>query len=162
MRNGLLTAAVAGALVAGAVWTLEPSAEALGSVPAPLSLMERSPTTLAGGVTATVQNAGIFQQWLSASAPECVPVSEIGSVSRVFQLSEQQFEFARALYVALPPVSRSLPPGDSAVIAVAGGKFMVALVTNGEACARFLAPDFILSMLAQVGRGEGGAAGQPI
>jgi hypothetical protein len=39
----------------------------------------------------------------------------------------------------------------------------VALVTQGGvACARFLAPDFILSMLAQVGRGETVTAGDPI
>ena len=32
----------------------------------------------------------------------------------------------------------------------------------GQACARFLAPDFILSMLVQVGRGETGTIGEPI
>ena len=46
----------------------------------------------------------------------CVPVKDIGSVSRVIRLSSDQFQFVRALYVAIPPVSRSLPPGDSAVI----------------------------------------------
>jgi len=39
---------------------------------------------------------------------------------------------------------------------------MVALVSGGEACARFLAPDFVLSMLDQVGKGETEAAGDPI
>jgi DNA-binding transcriptional regulator YdaS (Cro superfamily) len=84
-------------------------------------------------------------------------------VSRLTKLTAAQFQFVRALYIAIPPVSRQLPPGDSAVIASADGKAMIALVTQGGvACARFLAPDFILTMLAQVARGETGSSGQPI
>jgi len=59
-------------------------------------------------------------------------------------------------------VSRELPPGESAIVASADGKAMVALVADGRTCARFLAPDFILSMLVQVGRGETGKIGEPI
>jgi hypothetical protein len=83
-------------------------------------------------------------------------------VSRLPTPTPEQFQFARALYVAIPPISRELPPGDSAVVASAGGKAMVALVADGKACARFLAPDFILSMLAQVGKGQNGTLGEPI
>ena len=108
------------------------------------------------------QGAGVFSRWLAADAPECVPVSQIGSVSRLTKLTPEQFQFVRALYVAIPPVSRELPPGDSAVVASAGGKAMIALVAGGQACARFLAPDFVLSMLVQVGRGEIGMIGEPI
>lgn len=108
------------------------------------------------------QEAGVFSQWLTADAPACVPVSEIGSVSRLTRLTAEQFQFVRALYVAIPPVSRELPPGDSAVVASARGKSMIALVTGGQACARFLAPDFVLSMLVQVGKGEVGLIGEPI
>jgi hypothetical protein len=108
------------------------------------------------------QEAGVFTQWLKPDAPECVPVSKIGSVSRLTKLTTEQFQFVRALYVAIPPISRQLPPGDSAVVASAEGKAMVALVADGKACARFLAPDFILSMLAQVGKGENGTIGEPI
>ena len=108
------------------------------------------------------QEAGVFSQWLNPGAPRCVPVSKIGSVSRLIKLTPEQFQFARALYVAIPPISRELPPGDSAVVASAGGKAMVALVADGKACARFLAPDFILSMLAQVGNGQNGTLGEPI
>jgi hypothetical protein len=39
---------------------------------------------------------------------------------------------------------------------------MIALVAGDQACARFLAPDFVLSMLGQVGRGEIGMIGEPI
>lgn len=111
---------------------------------------------------AEVQDAGVFSQWLTADAPECIPVSQIGSLSHLTKLSAEQFQFVRALYVAIPPVSHELPPGDSAVVATANGKSMIALIAGGQACARFLAPDFVLSMLAQVGRGEIGLIGEPI
>ncbi len=105
------------------------------------------------------QEAGVFGRWLKPDAPECVPVSEFGSVSHLTKLSAEQFQFVRALYIAIPPISRQLPPGDSAVVAVADGRAMIALVADGQSCARFLAPDFILSMLVQVGRGENGTVG---
>ena len=108
------------------------------------------------------QQAGVFEKWLNPDGPACVPVSDIASVSHVTKLTPEQFQFARALYIALPPVSRRLPPGDSAVVASADGKAMVALVADGQSCARFLAPDFILTMLVQVGKGENGIAGEPI
>ena len=77
------------------------------------------------------QEAGVFSQWLTADAPECVPVSQIGSVSRLTKLTPEQFQFVRALYIAIPPISRELPPGDSAVVASADGKAMIALVAGG-------------------------------
>ena len=55
--------------------------------------------------------AGVFDKWLDQGSPECVPVSAIKSVSTVTDLTPEQFQFVRALYVALPPVSRTLPPG---------------------------------------------------
>src|ERR1700760_4664640 len=79
------------------------------------------------------EDAGVFSQWLTADAPECVPVSQIGSGAPGTKLSAEQFQFVRALYIAIPPVSRQLPPGDSAVVASASGKAMIALVTDGQA-----------------------------
>src|ERR1700690_1785152 len=83
-------------------------------------------------------DAGAFDKWLNSDAPECVPVSAIKSVSTVTDLTPEQFQFVRALYVAIPPVSQKLPPGDHAVMASSGGAVMVALVADGQACARFL------------------------
>lgn len=97
--------------------------------------------------------AGAFDRWLDQQAPKCVPVSAIKSVSTVTDLTPEQFQFVRALYVALPPISRTLPPGDRAVMATSGGDVMLALVADSLACARFLAPDYIRSMLIQVGKG---------
>ena len=111
---------------------------------------QTSPVQTAQVVTAApdyAQEAGVFSQWLDPRAPQCVAVSEIGSVSHLTKLTHEQFQFVRALYVAIPPISRALPPGDRAVIASANGRSMVALISGGEACARFLAPDFVLSML---------------
>lgn len=124
----------------------------------------RAPVIYAQDLTAQrdQEEAGVFDRWLKPNAPECVPVSDIASVSHVARLTPEQFQFVRALYIAIPPVSRELPPGDGAIVASADGKSMVALVTAGKSCARFLAPNFILSMLAQVGKGENGTIGEPI
>ncbi len=127
--------------------------------------VQTTPIQTAQVVTSTAdysEEAGIFSQWLSPQARQCVAMSKIGSVSHLTKLTNEQFQFVRALYIAIPPISRALPPGDSAVIASASGRSMVALVSGGEACARFLAPDFVLSMLTQVGKGETEAAGDPI
>lgn len=112
-------------------------------------------TALLTGFCAHAQDAGVFEKWLSQELPQCVPVSEFKSVSTVTDLSPAQFQFVRALYVALPPVSRTLPPGDRAVMASSGDMVMLALVDNGLSCARFLAPGFIKAMLIQVGEAPG-------
>ena len=106
------------------------------------------------GVGARAQDAGVFDKWLNQDAPQCVPVSAFKAISTVTDLTPDQFQFVRALYVALPPVSRTLPPGDHAVMASAAGVVMLALVADDQACARFLAPDFIQAMLIQVGEGQ--------
>ena len=114
------------------------------------------------GSGASAQEAGVFDRWLNQQAPECVPVSAFRSVSTVTELTPEQFQFVRALYVALPPVSRSLPPGDRAVMAIAGQVAMLALVADDQACARFLAPDFIQAMVMQVGEGRVVHVGTPV
>jgi hypothetical protein len=91
-----------------------------------------------------------------------VPVTAIKSVSTVTDLTPEQFQFVRALYVAVPPVSRRLPPGDHAVMASSNGAVMLALVGDGQACARFLAPDFIQRMVTEVGQGMIVGLGAPL
>jgi hypothetical protein len=118
-------------------------------------------------VSATAVFAGdddpsVFDKWLDPSAPDCVPVSAIQSASKVTELTAEQFQFVRALYVAIPPVSRTLPPGDHALMASSGGSVMLALVADGQACARFLAPDFVQAMLTQVGQRVAVRLGTPL
>jgi hypothetical protein len=105
---------------------------------------------------------GVFDKWLNANAPQCVPVKAFQGVSTVTDLSPAQFQFVRALYVALPPVSRTLPPGDRAVMAKAGETVMLAIVSGGEACARFIAPDFIQGMLTDIHDGRVQQVGTPV
>jgi hypothetical protein len=47
-------------------------------------------------------------------------------------------------------------------MASSGGAVLVALVTDGQACARFLAPDFIKTMLIEVGQGMTVGVGTPL
>jgi hypothetical protein len=108
------------------------------------------------------EDPGAFDKWLNPDAPECVPMSAIRSVARVKELTREQFQFVRALYVAIPPVSRTLPAGDRAVMASSGSSVMLALVADDKACARMLAPDFIQNMLAQVGQGTVVQLGTPL
>jgi hypothetical protein len=107
-------------------------------------------------------DAGAFDKWLSPDAPECVPVSAIKSVATLTDLTPEQFQFVRALYIAIPPISQKLPPGDHASMASSGRAVMVALVADGQACARFLAPDFIKTMLVEVGQGMTVGVGTPL
>jgi hypothetical protein len=119
-------------------------------------------TAVVAAFGADAQEAGVFEKWLSQEAPQCVPVTTFKSISTVTELTTAQFQFVRALYIALPPVSRKLPPGDHAMMASSGGVVMLALVADGQACARFLAPDFIQDMLVQVGEGRTVKIGTPV
>lgn len=113
-------------------------------------------------VAAQVDESGPFDKWLNKSAPTCVPVADFKSVGQTVQLTQDQFEFVRALYVAIPPMSTTLPPGDHAVLATAKNQVMLALVGDNVSCARFLAPGFLVAMLIEVGAGASGAkVGEP-
>jgi hypothetical protein len=111
-------------------------------------------------------DASVFDSFLSPAADDCVPLKAIAKVATIQKLNNDQFQFVRAIYVAIPPISRGLPPGDRAIMATHGGAALLAVVTDGpggeETCARFAAPDFIQKILAQVGRGENGQLGSPL
>jgi hypothetical protein len=111
--------------------------------------------------SAQAEDSGPFAQWIDKNTPRCVPVSDFASVSRTIRLTPEQFQFVRALFVATPPVSRTLPPGDHAVLAVAKDQAMLALVSDDVSCARFLAPDFFVAMLIEVGAGATAKVGDP-
>ena len=117
---------------------------------------------LGSSAPAFADDAGAFDKWLSPDAPECVPLSAIKSVATLTDLTPEQFQFVRALYIAIPPISRDLPPGDHAIMASSGDAVMVALVADGQACARFLAPDFVKTMLVEVGHGMTVEPGTPL
>ena len=109
---------------------------------------------------AEAKDRDLMRGWVSDS-PECIPATEFRSATRTVQLSPEQFQFVRALYVALPPMSKTLPPGDHAVMVSVGDQTLLALVSDNLACARFQAADFVVEMLMQVGEGGTGVVGQP-
>lgn len=103
-----------------------------------------------------------FDRFLTADGPGCVKLDVIAKVGKVIDLSRDQFQFVRALYVAIPPVSKTIPPGDRAVISgAADGTAMVSIVDGKQVCARFLAPDFVLQMLNDIAAKKVTHAGDP-
>ena len=49
----------------------------------------------------------------------------MSTANMVMDLTPEQFQFVRAFYVAIPPVSRTLPPGDHAIMASSGADVML-------------------------------------
>jgi hypothetical protein len=101
--------------------------------------------------------AGAFAEWLSGDQPECIPLGAVtkaadGSVP----LNGDQFQFVRALFVAIPPVSDDLPPGDRAALFLDGANkaVMVGIIDRDWVCARFTAPDSLVNLIIEVGKGE--------
>ena len=108
--------------------------------------------------------AGVFAEWLSGDQTECIPFAEVnkaadGSVA----LNGDQFQFVRALFVAIPPVSGELPAGDHAALFLDGANkaVMVGIMDGDLVCARFAAPDFLVNLIIKVGKGEIARAGRP-
>lgn len=102
------------------------------------------------------QPPSVFDPILGAGAQKCVAVEDIAKVSvQVKQLSDAQFEFIRAAFVFIPPISHDLPPGNVAFVAKGSdGTIMAGLWGDGQSCARFLVPPFILKMIEDVGAGK--------
>jgi hypothetical protein len=96
MHNALMAIAAAG--LAGL------SGYGIDAVPSPIQTAQVLTSTPDYG-----QQAGVFSEWLNPRAPQCVPVSTIGSVARMTMLTHEQFQFVRALYVAIPPIGKGEP-----------------------------------------------------
>jgi hypothetical protein len=101
--------------------------------------------------------AGAFAEWLSGDQPECIP---LGAVTKAADdsvpLNADQLQFVRALFVAIPPVSDELPPGDRAALFLDGANkaVMVGIIDGDWVCARFTAPDSLVNLIIEVGKGE--------
>ena len=108
--------------------------------------------------------AGVFAEWLSADQSECIPLAEVNKVADgSIPLNGDQFQFVRALFVAIPPVSDKLPVGDHAALFLDGANkaVMVGIMDGDWVCARFAAPDFLVNIITKVGKGEIARAGRP-
>ena len=94
----------------------------------------------------------------------CVRIDDVRTVGATVQLTPDQFQFVRAFYMAVPPVSHELPPGDKAFIAKGPEGVAVRGLYDdvGEVYAVFEATDWLERVVDEVGRGESGMRGQPL
>jgi hypothetical protein len=108
--------------------------------------------------------AGVFAEWLSGDQPECIP---LGAVTKAADdsvpLNGDQPQFVRALFVAIPPVSEELPPGNRAALFLdsANKAVMVGIIDGDWVCARFAAPDFLVNLIIEVARARSSEPDSP-
>src|ERR1700729_1736518 len=101
--------------------------------------------------------AGAFAEWLSGDQPECIPLGAVAKAADdSVPLNGDQFQFVRALFVAIPPVSDELPPGDRAALFLDGASkaVMVGIIDRDWVCARFTAPASLVNLIIEVGKGR--------
>ena len=118
----------------------------------------------AAPVFADDSKADAFAALLSGDQPECIPLAEVNKAADgSVPLNGDQFQFVRALYVAIPPVSDELPAGDHAALFLDGANkaVMVGIIDGDWVCARFAAPDSLVNLIIKVGEGEVVRAGRP-
>jgi hypothetical protein len=95
-----------------------------------------------------------FEEFFAPNSPKCVPVAAIEAAAKGYRpVSQETYRFIQAIYVAIPPISHELPPGDKAELATDGSHVIAFLTDGSQTCARFLVPDFLVQIIKQV---EGG------
>jgi hypothetical protein len=92
----------------------------------------------------------------------CVRIDDVRAIGATVQLTPEQFQFVRAFWMAIPPASRELPPGDKAFLAKEpDGIAVLGLFDDGgQVCAVFPATDWLERVVDEVGRGGAGKLGQ--
>jgi hypothetical protein len=92
----------------------------------------------------------------------CVRIDDVRAIGATVQLTPEQFQFVRAFWMAIPPASPELPPGDKAFLAKeSDGIAVLGLFDDGgEVCAVFPATDWLERVVDEVGRGKTGKLGQ--
>jgi len=95
----------------------------------------------------------------------CVTIDSVRAIAPVIELTDRQFDFARGFWMAVPPQSDTLPPGDKAFLADSGSPDDEALglydSSDGSVCAVVHAPAWLRGVLERIGRGETGKRGNP-
>ncbi|HLW93722.1 MAG TPA: hypothetical protein VKS78_20800, partial [Roseiarcus sp.] len=79
----------------------------------------------------------------------------------LIELTPEQFEFVRGLFVATPPLSRRLPPGDHALMGLIGDRAGVLFIDGANACDAGVLPPELKQMLLDVGAGKVNHIGGP-
>src|SRR6185437_7877411 len=81
----------------------------------------------------SAQDAGAFAPFLTKDSKECVSVNDIEKVaSSTKALNTPTFRFVQALYAAIPPISKKLPPGDHAELAIDKTGVVIAFLIDGD------------------------------
>jgi hypothetical protein len=123
-------------------------------------------TALAGTLLCAPASAAESKMLAEVLAPlsegACVRLEAVRAVSATVQLTPDQFQFVRAFWMAIPPASRELPPGDKAFLARdSEGTDVLGLYDDGgQVCVVLKATDWLERLVDQVGRGETGQRGQ--
>jgi hypothetical protein len=95
-----------------------------------------------------------FEEFFAPNSPKCVPVAAIEAAAKGYRpVSQETYRFIQAIYVAIPPISHELSPGDKAELDTDGNHVIAFLTDGSQTCARFLVPDFLVQIIKQV---EGG------
>lgn len=121
-------------------------------------------TSLAATALAQDEPRTLQELFAPLSHGACIRMDDVRAVGATVQLTPDQFQFVRAFYMAVPPVSHELPPGDKAFLAKGPeGVAVLGLYDDGgQVCAVFEATDWLERLIDQVGRGETGKQGEPL
>jgi hypothetical protein len=104
-----------------------------------------------------------FDKFFAPNSPKCVPVAAIEAAAKDYRpVSQDTYRFIQALFVATPPISHELPPGDKAELATDGNHVLAFLTDGLQTCARFLVPDFLVEIIKQVEGGKSSHSGAGI
>ena len=96
---------------------------------------------------------GIFAPF---EAPGCMTMKVfLAAGAKFMPLKDGTFRFLEGAFIAILPVSKELPPGDKAVLAIGPNGEVMALIVDGEqTCARFILPGFMIDMVAAIESGD--------
>jgi hypothetical protein len=104
-----------------------------------------------------------FDKFFAPNSPKCVAVTAIEAAAKDYRpVSQDTYRFIQALFVATPPISHELPPGDKAELATDGNHVLAFLTDGLQTCARFLVPDFLVEIIKQVEGGKSSHSGAGI
>ena len=118
--------------------------------------------SLCTAALATDSPKTLEELFVQLSHGACVRIDDVRAIGATVQLTPEQFQFVRAFWLAIPPASRELPPGDKAFLAKEpDGIAVLGLFDDGgQVCAVFPTTDWLERVVDEVGRGETGRLGQ--
>ena len=94
---------------------------------------------------------------------DCIAVKKARAATAFVQLTPEQFQFVRAFWMATPPLSRELPPGDKAFRAKdRDGDTVFGLYDDDQICSVIPAPDWLQHIIDEVGSGDVGKRGSDL